>query len=175
MNQFLGQIQPFGFPFAPFSWAFCNGQLMAITSNEALFSLLGTMYGGDGQTTFGIPDLRGRIMLHQGSGPGINPVNIGEMSGHNNNTLTVANLPTHAHGIQLPVNNGAGGTDEPAGDYLAVSPSGDAYAANPGGNQFYGSNVNTAAVGSNVPFSIMQPYLVISVCIATEGIYPSRN
>ncbi|HMQ49846.1 MAG TPA: tail fiber protein [Saprospiraceae bacterium] len=175
MEAIIGQIQPFGFNFAPKNWAFCDGQLISISTNSALFSLLGTIYGGDGQTTFALPDLRGRTALHQGSGPGIDSTKIGTKGGSNSTTLSTATIPSHTHAIQLPVNNGAGGTDEPAGAYLAASPSGDAFAGAPGTNQFYGSGINSATTGSNVPFSNMQPYLVINFCIALYGIYPSRN
>ncbi|HMQ49848.1 MAG TPA: tail fiber protein [Saprospiraceae bacterium] len=175
MDPIIGQIQPFGFNFPPKGWALCDGQILPISTNTALFSLLGVTYGGNGQTTFALPDLRGRAMMHQGNGLGIDPVVIGQKGGNNSTTLSSANLPSHTHAIQLPVNNGTGGTDEPAGAYLAASPAGDAFAGTPGANQFYGSGINSSAVGNNQSFSNMQPYLTISICIALQGIYPARN
>ena len=174
MEPLIGQIQPLGFNFAPLGWATCDGQLMSIAQYTALFSLLGTTYGGDGMTTFALPDLRGRAMLHQGQGPGLSFRAIGEMAGTQTNTLIVSNLPAHNHPVQMPVNNAAPNTDEPANAFLAAAASGDAYNSAAGANQFYGS-FSTGLTGSNSPVNNMQPYLVINVCIALEGIYPSRN
>lgn len=174
MEPFIGQIQPLGFYFAPLGWATCDGQLMSIAQYTALFSLLGTTYGGDGMTTFALPDLRGRAMLHQGQGPGLSFRTIGEMAGTQTNTLMVSNLPAHNHPVQMPVNNAAPNTDEPANAFLAAAASGDAYNSAAGANQFYGS-FSTGLTGSNSPVNNMQPYLVINVCIALEGIYPSLN
>jgi microcystin-dependent protein len=97
MDPFIGTIATFGFNFAPRSWAFCNGQLLAISGNPSLFSLLGTTFGGDGRTTFGLPDLRGRVAVHPGNGPGLQSIMWGQKSGTNNNTLNINNLPNHTH------------------------------------------------------------------------------
>src|ERR1044072_3596072 len=119
-NQFLGQIQQFGFQFAPRGWAFCNGQLMSIAQNNALFALLGTMYGGDGITTFGIPDMRGRIGLHFGQGPGLSNYDQGEASGTESVTLISTQMPIHTHllmastgqkFVAAPLNNNFGASD----------------------------------------------------------------
>ncbi|MCB0630228.1 MAG: phage tail protein, partial [Lewinella sp.] len=112
MEPFLGQIQPFGFNFPPRGWAFCDGQLLAISSNTALFSLLGTMYGGDGRTTFALPDLRGRSIVHIGTGPGLSHITQGEKGGRENVTLTTANMPSHNHAVRATTDDGT--LDEPA-------------------------------------------------------------
>ncbi|MCB0608794.1 MAG: phage tail protein [Lewinella sp.] len=174
MEPFLGQIQPYGFNFPPRGWALCDGQLLAISANSALFSLLGTIYGGDGRTTFALPDLRGRAMMHQGQGPGLTTRPIGQKSGSETTTLAVSNLPAHNHPIQMPVNNASPNTDEPANAYLAAVQSGDSYQSAAGTNQFYGA-FSSGNSGGSIPFNNMQPYLVVSVCIALQGIFPSRS
>ncbi len=174
MEPFIGQIQPYGFNFAPKGWATCDGQILPIAQNTALFSLLGTTYGGNGQTTFALPDLRGRTMLHQGQGPGLTPRTMGESSGTETNTLITSNLPAHNHTVQAPVNNASPNTDEPANAFLAAASSGDAYNSAAGAGQFYGA-FSTGLTGNNLPVNNMQPYLVINICIALVGIFPSRN
>jgi len=144
MEVFMGTIMPVGFNFAPRGWAFCNGQLMSIAQNSALFSLLGTTYGGDGQVTFGLPDLRGRVIVgSQGNGPGITPVSQGEISGTNNVTviasgavsisLTVANLPSHTHTatttLQASTGTTGGGLVPAADGYLTGTAGGPSGAA----------------------------------------------
>ncbi len=170
---FLGQIQPFGFNFAPRGWALCDGQLLSISSNTALFSLLGTMYGGDGRTTFGLPDLRGRVALHMGSGPGLTPRSIGQQGGSETNTLTTNNLPSHNHVATLRARAEDGTSSKPEGNLLA------------GGQQIYGTgtqdaNMSTEAIsvsntGNGQAVNNMEPFLVINWCIALQGTYPSRN
>ncbi len=108
MEPYIGQIQAFGFNFAPVGWAQCNGQLLPIAQYQALFSLLGTTYGGDGQTTFALPDLRGRSIVHYGSGPGLSPVQLGQNGGHETVTLTINQLPSHNHAVSVAVNTGNG-------------------------------------------------------------------
>ncbi|HMQ61685.1 MAG TPA: tail fiber protein [Flavilitoribacter sp.] len=174
MEPFIGQIQPFGFNFAPKGWALCDGQLQSIAQNSALFSLLGTTYGGDGITTFALPDLRGRTMLHQGHGPGLSLRVIGEKSGTETTTLITSNLPAHSHPVQMPVNNAAPNTDEPANAYLAAIQSGDAYQGIAGTNQFYGA-FSTGNTGGNIPFNNIEPYPGGNICIALVGVFPSRR
>jgi microcystin-dependent protein len=173
MEPFLGQIQAFGFNFAPRGWATCDGQLMSISENTALFSLLGTTYGGDGRTTFALPDLRGRTMLHQGSGPGLSPRRMGEKSGTEHNTLNVNQLPAHGHGVNMPVSSEDATSDEPGGNVLAVGGANLYHAGASAGSSYQGFNTGNA--GANQSINNMQPYLVVNVCIALVGVYPSRN
>jgi microcystin-dependent protein len=189
MEVFLGTIQAFGFNFAPQGWANCSGQVLGIAQNTALFSLLGTTYGGNGQTTFALPDLRGRAGLNMGQGPGLSTYSLGQMAGTENATLTSANMPMHAHpatatvGVQV-----AGSASNPVNapsttnSYLGASGAGQANAAiwsdalnSPvamsGGN----ASVQVGMAGGSVPFSLLSPYLVLNFCIALQGIFPSRN
>lgn len=172
MEPFLGQIQPFGFNFAPRGWAFCEGQLLAINSNQALFSLLGTMYGGDGRTTFGLPDLRGRSMLHKGSGPGLSTLSQGQKGGAENMTLTAANLPSHSHDLFL--GGGVATTAQGDGKFLAGNAVADTvYSGSLGTGKLGAGSVGNA--GGQLSFNIRDPYLAITVSIALTGIFPSRN
>jgi len=168
MEPFIGQIQAFGFNFAPRNWALCNGQLLPINQNQALFSLLGTTYGGDGRTTFALPDLRGRKGIHFGQGPGLSNIALGERSGAENGTLTVANLPAHNHSIS---SKEEGNSDSSSGTFIA----GD-------GTSAFGTSADSQMAptcigntGNNVPFNIQNPYLGVNYCIAIYGIFPSRN
>ncbi|HPF12564.1 MAG TPA: tail fiber protein [Flavobacteriaceae bacterium] len=172
MDPFIGQIQPFGFNFAPAGWARCDGQLLAISTNTALFSLLGTIYGGDGRTTFAIPDLRGRSIRHQGSGPGINPLTIGQRGGSNSVTLNTTNMPSHNHGVAVAVSTAAGEEAAPNGNVVANHAGAFNEDATSGQNL---GGVSQSNVGGNVPFNIDNPYLTVNVCIALFGIFPSRN
>jgi microcystin-dependent protein len=148
----------------------CNGQILSIAQNTALFSLLGTQYGGNGQTTFALPDLRGRVPIHQGQGPGLSNYTIGQLSGTEATTLTVNNLPTHNHQVQASTEDAS--SSQPGGKIPAAVGSG-AYGGPAADTTMAGNMVGFA--GGNQPFSIVQPYLTLSWCIALEGIYPSRN
>lgn len=170
---FIGQIIQAGFNFAPRGYATCDGQLLSIAQNTALFSLLGTTFGGDGRVTFGLPDLRGRVPVHQGQGPGLTNRTMGEMSGTENVTLISSQMPMHNHLVN--VTNVAGALPTPGGNFLA--PSSDSAMSNfrPTAD---GSALNPQSIGlagGNQPHNNMQPYLVINYCIAMEGIFPSRN
>ena len=123
---FIGEIRLFGFNFAPRGWAKCDGSLIAISSNQALFSLLGTIYGGDGRVTFALPDLRGRFPRHAGAGAGITTIRVGQRGGKHVHTLTVGQLPAHAHQFAVPANSGSGDTDEPGGANPAADPASSA-------------------------------------------------
>jgi microcystin-dependent protein len=180
---FLGQIQTFAFNFAPRGWMLCDGQLLAIQQNTALFSLIGTTYGGNGTTTFALPDLRGRMMVHQGSGPGLPTVVMGESAGNTQQTLLISNMPAHNHMLNASTTAADGST--PANTFLALANGADNL-GNPLTVQIYGpapaapanTTMNPGAIGmtgGSLPFSIMPPFLVINICIAVQGIFPSRN
>ena len=168
MEPFLGQIQAFGFNFAPRGWAHCNGQLLPISQNEALFSLLGTTYGGDGRTTFGLPDLRSRVPVHQGQGTGLSNRPMGQRSGVEAVTLSAAEMPSHNHSL-----HGIKKAGQSAGPEYGVVR--DDYAPSSGTpNVSLGTNTVMPTGGNQAHYN-MQPYLVINYCIALEGLYPSRS
>lgn len=180
---FIGEIKIFGFNFAPQSYQLCSGQILSIAQNTALFSLLGTTYGGNGQTTFALPDLRGRMPIGQGQGPGLEPYSMGQLSGTTSVTLLTANIPAHVHtlnSVQVKLQANSGNADElsPDGNFPATA-SNAAYSGNgaspntfTGGTQIAGT---TDITGSNIPVNIMNPYLTINYSIAIFGIFPSRN
>jgi microcystin-dependent protein len=174
-DPFLGEIIMFGGNFAPRGWAFCNGQLMSIAQNTALFSILGTTYGGDGQTTFALPDLRGRVPVHSGSsqGPGLPPVQLGEMAGFPSVTILQTNMPPHNH---LVAASQTATTADPNGA-VPASLGRDAtphiYAAQPDGTHMNPTMISMA--GGGQPISVQQPYLGVNFIIALEGIFPSRS
>lgn len=179
---FIGEIKLLGFNFAPRGYNLCNGQSLPISVYTALFSLIGTQYGGDGISTFNIPDLQGRVPIGQGQGPGLPNYVLGEKGGSETATLQIGNMPAHIHdasGIHanMPVSTGGGDSDSPQNAFLANTGA-EVFSsvASPGAN--YGSlatSGNTGATGSSNPFSIMNPYLVMNYSIALEGIFPSRN
>jgi microcystin-dependent protein len=179
---FVGEVKVLGFYFAPLGYMTCQGQLLSIAQYTALFSLLGTTYGGDGQTTFGLPDLQGRIPIGQGQGPGLPYYTIGEEAGTPSVTLTTANIPPHVHpasGITVQIPVSAGGADQSTPDrgYLADLGT-DKYSSVSTAGQYSGAPAvsgTTGVVGSGVPVGIMNPYLVLNYSIAVEGIFPSRN
>lgn len=170
---YIGEIRMFGCNFAPRGWAFCNGQLLPIAQNTALFSLLGTTYGGNGTTTFGLPDLRGRVPIHFGQGPGLSPYSQGQTGGAESVTLLTTQIPAHSHTVNAV---GSGGNQaSPVGNLPAVESTGTSQNFSNGAatGQMNPTMVNTA--GGNQPHSNVQPYQTINFCIALEGIYPSRN
>jgi microcystin-dependent protein len=164
---FIGEIKIVGFNFPPQGWATCDGQLLAISQNEALFSLLGTTYGGDGRTTFALPDLRGRSARHAGTGPGLANVRLGERAGAVSHTLTTNNLPAHSHTMNL-ASSSEGEQTSPAGNSLAVSDDRN-YVAGAGSSM--GSTGNT---GSQQPVNHLPPYLGMYHVIALVGVFPSN-
>lgn len=188
MRFFLGQIQAFGFNFAPRGWAKCDGQLLPIAQNTALFSLLGTIYGGDGRTTFGLPDLRGRVPMHAGNGPGLTPRPQGQKYGTETNNLTTAQMPAHNHSAQV-----GGDIRILASDYDADADTagGNYMASGPGGAKMYSPNVTASTsmgapdisgltvtvgnAGASQPINNMQPYTVVNYCICLQGDFPSRS
>jgi microcystin-dependent protein len=166
---FVGEIKMFAGTFAPRNWALCDGQLLSIPQNDALFSLLGTIYGGDGRTTFGLPDMRGRLPIHMGTGPGLTPRQIGQRFGQENVTLTAAQVPSHTH--QMRAADDAGETTDPAGQVQART-SDDSYSAS-SPNTNMASEAISASGGSSSHTNV-QPFLCINFIIALFGIYPSR-
>ena len=168
---FIGEIKICSFNFPPKGWALCNGQLLQINQNQALFSLLGTYYGGDGIRTFALPNLQGRLPMHQGSGPGLSPRIIGEIVGEENHTLLATEMPAHSH----QVNASTAAADDPA-------PGGKIWASGGSVDKLFGSPANTtmnpaavATAGQSQSHNNLQPYLVVNFVIALQGIFPSRN
>jgi len=175
---YIGVIFAHAATFAPVNWALCQGQVQSISNNEALYTLIGTTFGGDGVQTFNLPDLRGRIPVGQGQGPGLSNYVIGQQSGTDTATILSVNMPQHTHLVNVV--NGLGSTPTPATNtYIAGSYNGSVSAP----LSFYGagpSNVTLAATsvglaGSGVPISIVQPILTTNYIIALYGIFPSRN
>jgi microcystin-dependent protein len=171
MTPFVGQIQAFGFNFAPRGWAKCDGTLLAISQYNALFSLLGTMYGGDGRTTFALPDLRSRSIVHTGTGPGLDTITQGERGGKISETLSILNLPSHNHAVSVNVNTGGGSEPAPTG---IIASQVNGFAEDPTSGAKLGG-VTESNVGGGQSFNIRNPYLGIEYCVALEGVYPSRN
>jgi microcystin-dependent protein len=180
MEGTLATISLFAGNFAPKSWNYCAGQLVAISSNTALFSLLGTTYGGDGKVTFGLPDLRSRTAIGAGNGQGLTSFVIGEMTGTENNTLLYSNLPLHNHTpvltVQLPVNGDSANTDTPENNYPAIATD-NIYTNAPDGN-FTGALHTVASIGisgQNTAMNNLQPYLGMNYIICMYGVFPYRN
>lgn len=177
---FLGEILMFGGNFAPRGWAFCSGQLLSIAQNTALFSILGTTYGGNGQTTFALPDLRGRVPIHPGQGPGLSSYTLGEMGGTETNTLLNSNLPPIAIPAPTITIHAAADSDssKPNGRFPASTSAGNGYASASDGTVM-NAGVATAPAqqvgGSAIPFPNIQPFTCVNFLIALQGIFPSRN
>lgn len=167
---FVGEIRMFAGNFAPRGWAFCDGQLLAVSQNDALFSLLGTIYGGDGKTTFGLPDMRGRIPIHAGHGPGLSPRRLGAKGGAEKVTLTVNQLPSHGH--PLHASSDFATSPNPSNNAFARSV-GDAYV-----QDLAPANLNAGVVskvGGSRSHTNLMPFLCVHFIIALVGIYPSRH
>jgi len=165
-DPFVAEIRIFPFNFAPRGWSWCDGQLLPLSQNTALFSLLGTTYGGNGQTTFALPDLRGRAPVHVGQGPGLSQYDLGQVGGVENVTLIATEMPPHTH--SQPATNGEQTTNRPNS---ALPARGGAYA-----NVSDDSKLQpTSSAGGGQPHTNVQPYLTLNYIIALEGIFPSRN
>lgn len=182
MEGYLAEIRMFAGNFAPRGWMFCQGQLLSIAQWTAVFALVGTTYGGNGQTTFGLPDLRGRIPVGTGAGPGLPNIDLGEMAGTPATTLLLTNLPAHNHALtangSMACKNGEGNADSPGGNVMAGSATDENYAAPAAANGTMAPvNISgsTGSAGANQPLSIMQPYLGLYHIFCVEGIFPSRN
>lgn len=173
MDVFIGTIVAFGFDFIPNGWALCDGRLLAIAKYGALFSLLGTKYGGDGVTSFALPDLRGRTPIGFGNGAGLSARHLGEMGGVENVTLSVGNIPAHAH--QMTASNNAPNSPSPFDGSLGTAVRGDANIYVSGVASPVPMASATTAAGGNQPHNNMQPYLALNYCIALFGIYPTHS
>lgn len=172
-DPFLAEIRLYPFTFAPRGWAFCNGQLLPISQNTALFSLLVTTYGGDGRSTFALPDLQGRAPMHPRQGPGLSHRALGEMGGTETVTLTESQIPAHTH--QLRAVNGVGSDDQPHSSAGLATPIGArTYRPGPLAPAATMHASALAPAGGGHPHNNMQPYLTVNFCIALQGIYPSR-
>lgn len=170
-DPFVSEIRIFSFNFAPRGWAFCNGQILPISQNTALFSLLGTTYGGNGASNFALPDMQGRTPMHPGQGPGLSLHDLGEMGGSETVTLLESEIPSHSHTLSVaslnsqsttPVNNSLG-RGNPVRVYTSGSPA-TAMGAN-----------SIATAGGSLPHNNMMPYLTMSFCIALQGVFPARS
>ena len=168
---FVGEIRMFAGNFAPRGWAFCDGQLLAVSQNDALFSLLGTIYGGDGRTSFGLPDLRGRVPIHAGQGPGLSAQRLGAKSGAEKVTLNTNQLPSHSHPAKGT--NVAGNSTEPAGRVPASSTTIDLYVSSAPTVDFNATTVS--GVGGSQSHGNLMPFICINFIVALFGIYPSRS
>lgn len=169
---FVGELRMFAGNFAPRSWAFADGQLLAISQNDALFSLYGTIYGGDGRTTFGLPDLRGRVPIHAGNGPGLTSRRIGAKGGVENVTLTTNQLPSHNHG--WPATDSPATERDPANHVPAMA-AGTARAYGTIGTDVSLSATTVGDVGGSRSHTNIQPFLCVHFIVSLYGIYPSRN
>ncbi len=169
---FIGEIALYPYNFAPRGWAFCNGQILSIAQNTALFSLLGTTYGGNGQTTFALPDLRGRVPLSSGQGPGLSNYDLGQTGGDESVTLNPAEMPAHNH--LVAVHNNSGNYARP-NDRVPGRLSGGTTGYAAAGNGSYMHPSTLSVLGGGQPHTNVQPYLTLNYCIALEGIFPSRN
>ena len=177
VDPYLATITVFAGNFAPLYWAFCDGSLVSIANNTALYSLIGTTYGGDGQTTFALPDLRGRYAVHQGQGPGLPQYFIGEVSGTENTTLLSTNLPPHNH-VMTSITGQPGGMGDSGSQGTPAVPADVSGRYNASGDGSMASSVVTATsviAGGSQPVSNLSPYLAMNYIICVEGIYPSRN
>jgi microcystin-dependent protein len=172
-DPFVAEIRIFPFNFPPKGWAFCNRQLLPLSQNTALFSLLGTIYGGNGRSNFALPDLQGNAPMHPGQGPGLSLRDLGETGGSETVTLLESEIPFHTHPLQAettPANS-----KSPAGNVLARAAGGNVYLAPAGAPIVQLSPNALAPTGGNQPHNNMQPYLTLNFCIALQGVFPPRT
>lgn len=172
-DPFVAEIRIFAFNFAPRGWAFCNGQILPISQNTALFSLLGTTYGGNGQSTFALPDLQGNAPMHPGQGQGLSLRDLGEMSGSSDVTLLVSEMPFHNHAL-LAAGSDPAESNDATNNAMARSKNGSAYTAtlNPLTPMAFQA---LPPAGGSLPHNNMQPYLTLNFCIALQGVFPPRT
>jgi microcystin-dependent protein len=172
-DPFVAEIRIFAGNFAPRGWALCNGQLLPISQNTALFSLVGVSYGGNGQTTFALPDLQGRAPMHQGQGPGLSQRDLGEVSGNQTVTLITSEMPAHTHSLMASTSPASG--RDPTNNPLARSRNGNAYQTNVNQNVVLMAAQAVSLAGGSQPHNNMQPYLALTFIIALQGIFPPRS
>lgn len=173
-NPFVAEIRIFPFNFAPKGWAFCDGQIMPLSQNTALFSLLGTTYGGDGKSNFALPNFQGSAPMHQGQGPGLSLRDLGETGGEETVTLLQTEMPLHPHSANA--DSGGGSANDPTGNVWAATVIGRQ------GINVYGTAAGTtmnplalSVTGGSLPHNNLMPYLVLNFCIALQGVYPPRT
>ncbi|MGF6429208.1 MULTISPECIES: phage tail protein [Bradyrhizobium] len=173
-DQFLAEIRIFPLNFAPKGWAFCSGQLLPISQNTALFSLLGTVYGGDGKSNFALPNMQGNAPMAPGQGPGLSLYDLGENGGSGNVTLLQTEIPSHTHQMFGTVENGTQGTLT-TNITLATSVGGTLYQTGTSANLVPTNTNAVAPAGNGLPHNNMQPYLTLNFCVALQGIFPARG
>lgn len=169
-DPFMGEIRVFGFKFPPRGWAFCNGQLLTIQQNTAMFSLLGTTWGGDGRTTFALPDLQGRMPIGSGDGPGLSPRDLGESDGGEGVQLVLGEMPSHPHDWKPSIEAALLNAPSPVRSYAASVPN----AYQPGTADINMAPQTIGMTGQSLPHLNIQPSLAISFCIALQGVFPKR-
>jgi microcystin-dependent protein len=174
---FLGEIKLFSFNFAPRGWTMCNGQLLPINQNQAIFSLLGTTYGGNGTSNFALPNMQSRVVVGFGTGLGLSPYNMGQTGGEENHALLLSEMPAHLHTVacKSTIDNSPTPTS-PVGNVWTRENNGDAPYASTNGSGLSAMHPSAIQpVGNGFPHPNLQPYLVVNFCIALQGIFPSRN
>ena len=171
-DQFVAEIRIFPFNFPPTGWAFCDGQLMPISQNTALFALLGTTYGGDGKSTFALPDLQGNAPMQPGQGQGLSLRDLGELSGSESVTLLVSEIPLHTHNLMAV--SQPGDLADPTGHSIARAATGNPFQSVTNQNVVQMAVQANAPTGGSLPHNNMQPYLTLNFCIALQGIFPQR-
>jgi len=174
MDPFVAEIRIFPFNFAPKGWAFCDGQILPLSQNTALFSLLGTTYGGDGKSNFALPNMQGNAPMHPGQGPGLSLHDLGETGGSETVSLLESEIPSHSHQLRASVENGTQGTLTP-NITLATSVGGTLYQSTTNQNLVSMNGNALAPAGGDQPHNNMQPYLTLNFCIALQGVYPPRS
>jgi len=172
-DPFVAEIRIFPFNFAPKGWAWCDGQLLPLSQNTALFSLLGTTYGGDGKSNFALPNLQGNAPMHPGQGPGLSLHDLGETGGSETVSLLTSEIPSHTHSLLASTSPAAG--RDPTNNPLARSRNGLAYQTNTAQNLVSMAPQAISTAGGNQPHNNMQPYLTLYFCIALQGVYPPRT
>jgi microcystin-dependent protein len=174
-DPFVAEIRIFPFNFAPKGWAFCNGQILPISQNTALFSLLGTTYGGDGKSTFALPNLLGRAPMHPGQGPGLSLHDLGEFAGSETVTILESEMPAHTHFMRAHNADPADAQNPSSNTVLAQSANGFAYQSNAAANLTQLAFNAISPAGSSFPHNNMQPFLTLNFCIALQGVFPPRT